>query len=177
MAEPSQVVGEPGTPGNYMHENRETSASAAKSSPAQEEPNKGRPSRPAEALEGRADAKENRGKPYTDPTQSGKDVSPGLAFVRQRERERKTEKFTNLLHHVRVELLRESYYALQRKSAAGIDGVTWTEYGTGLESRLADLHSHVHRDGSTYRNRTADSGRSGSRRWRTRSSSKPWSPS
>ena len=36
MAEPSQVVEEPGTPGNYMHENLETSASAAKSSPAQE---------------------------------------------------------------------------------------------------------------------------------------------
>ena len=116
VAEPSHVVQEPSTSGNYMHENRETSASAAESSPAQEgethklgmndeeesesatvpmkEPNKGRPSRPAEALEGRADAKENRGKPYTDPTQSGKHVSPGLASVRQRARERKTEKFS-----------------------------------------------------------------------------------
>ena len=54
-------------------------------------------------------------------------------------------KFTALLHHLTVALLRDSFYALKRKAAPGVDGVTWQEYGTGLEGRLADLHSRVHR--------------------------------
>ena len=98
-----------------------------------------------EPNEGRAGAKENRDESYTDPTQSGINVSPGLVAVRQRAREGKTEKFTNLLHHVTIELLHASYYALQRKSAAGVDGVTWKEYEPGLVSRITDLHSRMHR--------------------------------
>ena len=54
-------------------------------------------------------------------------------------------KFTALLHHLTVALLRDSFYALKRKAAPGVDGVTWQEYETGLEGRLADLHSRVHR--------------------------------
>jgi len=42
-------------------------------------------------------------------------------------------------------LLRESFHALKRKAAPGVDGVTWKEYATGLEDRLKDLHSRVHR--------------------------------
>ena len=163
--EESHVVVEPGTPGNRMHENRETSMLAATAQSGSgsgqtaklgvyevegsesavvpmKEPNDGPPE---EALEGRVDAKENTGQPHTGPTPSGVTVSQGLAGVRQRARERREEKFTNLLHHVTVELLQASYYALQRKAAAGIDGVTWQEYETGLESRLIDLHSRVHR--------------------------------
>jgi group II intron reverse transcriptase/maturase len=54
-------------------------------------------------------------------------------------------RFTALLHHVNVELLRGSYYNLKRQAAAGVDGVTWEEYGNGLEERLADLHGRIHR--------------------------------
>ncbi|HYM13560.1 MAG TPA: group II intron reverse transcriptase/maturase [Bryobacterales bacterium] len=72
-------------------------------------------------------------------------MSQGLSGVRQRAKERKQEKFTALLHHLTVDLLRESYFALQRRAAPGIDGETWQEYGTGLEDRLIDLHSRVHR--------------------------------
>ena len=54
-------------------------------------------------------------------------------------------KFTALLHHLTVDLLRESFYALKRKAAAGVDGTTWQEDETGLEDRLVDLHSRVHR--------------------------------
>ena len=50
-----------------------------------------------------------------------------------------------MLHHLTVDLLRESFDALKRKAAPGVDGVTWQEYETGLEDRLADLHSRVHR--------------------------------
>src|SRR6516225_7620477 len=50
--------------------------------------------------------------------------------------ENKEMKFTALLHHLTVDLLRESLYALKRKAAPGVDGVTWQEYETGLQNRL-----------------------------------------
>src|SRR5262245_11231080 len=99
----------------------------------------------AEAGEGRAWAKENIVQSNTSPTQSGKRVSQGLSGVRQAAKTRKQEQFTALLHHVSVDLLRNSYYALKRQAAPGVDGVTWQEYETRLEDRLVDLHSRVHR--------------------------------
>ena len=53
--------------------------------------------------------------------------------------------FTALLHHVNVDLRRSSYYSLNRQAAKGVDGVTWQEYGDGLEDRLIDLHGRIHR--------------------------------
>jgi hypothetical protein len=44
-------------------------------------------------------------------------MSQGLGGVRQAARERKQERFTALLHHRSVELLRGSFYALQRKAS------------------------------------------------------------
>jgi group II intron reverse transcriptase/maturase len=99
----------------------------------------------AEAGEKRARAKENIIQPHTSPTQSGERVSQGLNGVREAAKERKQERFTALLHHLNVDLLRKSYYALKRQAAPGIDGVTWQEYETGLEDRLVDLHSRVRR--------------------------------
>jgi group II intron reverse transcriptase/maturase len=68
-----------------------------------------------------------------------------LAGVRKAAKEHPERKFTALLHHLTVDLLRESFYALKRKAAPGVDGVTWQEYETGLEGQLVDLHSQVHR--------------------------------
>jgi hypothetical protein len=85
------------------------------------------------------------------PTQSGKRVFQGLPGARQAARERKQERFTALLHHLSVGLLRDSYYALKRQAAPGVDGVRWQEYETGLEDRDVDLHSRVHRGPKTYR--------------------------
>lgn len=46
----------------------------------------------------------------TPPTPSGEtDVLTGLQRVRRTARERKQERFTTLLHHVTVDLLRESF--------------------------------------------------------------------
>ena len=105
--------------------------------------NSGRP--PAESEEGRPLIKENTHQSSTLSTQSEVGVSQGLAGVRRAARERKEMRFTALLHHMTVALLRDSFYALKRKAAPGVDGITWQEYGTGLEGRLADLHSRVHR--------------------------------
>jgi len=79
------------------------------------------------------------------PTQSGERMSQGLNGVRERARKNKQERFTALLHHVSVDLLRESYYGLKRKAAPGVDGVRWKEYEPGVEDRLKDLHGRVHR--------------------------------
>jgi group II intron reverse transcriptase/maturase len=103
----------------------------------------------AEIGEGRARAKENIVQSHTSPTQSGRAVSQGLRGVRQAAKERRQEQFTALLHHLNVDLLRNSFFALQRQAAPGVDGVTWKEYETGLESRIVDLNSRVHR--GTYR--------------------------
>jgi group II intron reverse transcriptase/maturase len=99
----------------------------------------------AEVGEGRPWTKENIDQSNTHSTQSGEHVSQGLAGVRRRAKESKRERFTALLHHLTVELLRDSFYALKREAAAGIDGMTWKEYETGLEDRLMDLHGRVHR--------------------------------
>ena len=72
-------------------------------------------------------------------------MSQGLAGVRRAAREHKEIKFTALLHHLTVDLLRESFYSLKRKAAPGVDGMTWQEYESGLENRLVDLHGRVHR--------------------------------
>jgi RNA-directed DNA polymerase len=99
----------------------------------------------AEAGEGRARTKENVAQSNTSPTQSGERVSQGLHGVRQVARARKQERFTALLHHLSVDLLRDSFYALKRQAAPGVDGVTWQEYESGLKDRLTDLHGRVHR--------------------------------
>src|ERR1700724_698607 len=112
------------------------------------QPNKeGQPS--AEIGEGRAQPKENIVQSRMLPTQSGKRMSQGLEGVRKAAKDRKQERFTALLHHLNVDLLRDSFYPLQRKASPGVDGVTWQEYETGLEDRLVDLHSRVH--SGTYR--------------------------
>ena len=156
-----------------MHENRETSGVAGRlKGPVRREKAEGRTARmhaPEESdcvvvpmrtpnkaersaavgLEERTQTNENVSQAHTPPTQSGERVSQGLTGVRQVARVRKKEKFTALLHHLTVELLRQSFYDLQRAAAPGVDGVTWREYETGLEDRLVDLHRRVHR--GTYR--------------------------
>ena len=94
----------------------------------------------AELRERRGDAKGNASTTSTRRTQSRESVSPGLARIRQQAKAQPKLRFTALLHHVSVDLLRQSYFALKRKAAAGVDGVTWSAYGDGVEERLLDLH-------------------------------------
>ena len=83
--------------------------------------------------------------PHMLPTQSGNCMSQGLDGVRKAARERQQERFTSLFHHVNPALLRDSFYALKRQASPGVDGVRWQEYEPGLERRLVDLGSRVHR--------------------------------
>jgi hypothetical protein len=135
-----------GTPRNFMHENRETSETpAVKPDVRSAGEGLGRTARvyvceeshsgvvpmnhsnkdmrsSAESEEGRPLIKENAGQSNTFPTQRGKGVSQGLAGVRKAAREHKDMKFTALLHHLNVDLLRESFYSLKRKATPGVDG-------------------------------------------------------
>src|SRR6476646_10754486 len=58
-------------------------------------------------------------------------------------------RFTPLLHHVTVERMRASFFALKRDAAPGVDGVTWQAYETDLDAQLGALHERVYR--GTYR--------------------------
>jgi len=108
------------------------------------QPNKeGRPS--AQVGEGRAQTKENIVESHMHPTHSGKRMSQRLDGVRKAAKESEQQRFTALLHHLSIDLLRESFYALQRRASPRVDDVTWQEYETGLEDRLIDLPSRVHR--------------------------------
>src|SRR5208282_262616 len=79
------------------------------------------------------------------PTQTGKRMSQGLHGVRQAARARKQERFTALLYHLNVALLRESFYALKRQASPGVDGVTsLCPSLPGLRRRLPFLVRLVH---------------------------------
>ena len=85
----------------------------------------------AESVEGRTPTKENTSQEHTPPAQDGPRVSQGLAGVRGVARARRQEKFTSLLHHLSLDLLRSSFRHLKKEAAPGVDGVRWAEYEEG----------------------------------------------
>src|ERR1035438_7717520 len=93
----------------------------------------------AEREEGRPLIKENTHQSSTHSTQSEARVSQGLAGVRKAAKERKGMQFTALLHHLTVGLLRESFYALKRKAAPGVDALTRSEEHTSELQSLRHL--------------------------------------
>ena len=99
----------------------------------------------AELVEQRAGAKGNADEQSTHRTQGRERVSQALDRVRKAARLKKDEKFTALLHHVNLDLLREAFFALKRDAAPGVDGVTWRTYEADLDLKLTDLASRVHR--------------------------------
>jgi len=72
-------------------------------------------------------------------------MSQSLDRVRKAARLRKKDRFTALFHHINVDALRTAFYALRRKAAPGVDGMTWQDYEADLEPRLEGLHQRVHR--------------------------------
>jgi RNA-directed DNA polymerase len=98
-----------------------------------------------EAVERRAEAEGNADQSSTGRVQSRGTVSQGLERIRQAARERKKERFTSLLHHVSVDLLREAFGELRQNAAPGVDGLTCRDYEADLGRNLEDLHARVHR--------------------------------
>jgi RNA-directed DNA polymerase len=107
-------------------------------------PNK--PGRPgAEVVEGRGLPEGNTAGEARPGRSAGLGVSSDLDRVRQVARKDGDVRFTALLHHVTVDRLREAYRAVRSDAAAGVDGVTWRDYGADLEANLRDLHGRVQR--------------------------------
>jgi len=119
--------------------------------PVKRSNNEGLPS--AETVEGRTSPKGNGGESAAVRTPSRDTASIGLVAVRQAARRSKSVRFTALLHHITVDLLKQSYLALVRDAAPGIDGVTWQAYGENLDDKLKNLHERIHK--GSYRARPA----------------------
>src|SRR4029077_11819690 len=100
---------------------------------------------PKEVVEGRTLTEENMEQPNSNRTPSRANGTSGLDRVRQTARGNEQLKFTALLHHINIDLLRSSYYGLKRQAAPGVDGVVWRGDEEGLEERLVDLHGRIHR--------------------------------
>jgi len=123
-----------------MHERRKSDSPVVPAQP------------PDNAAQAAAEAMEERGLPKgnaTSETRPGPGVGVSapskLERVRRVAKKDKEARFTALLHHVDVDRLRAAYWALDPKAAAGVDGITWQEYGLDLEDNLRDLHARVHR--------------------------------
>ena len=100
---------------------------------------------PVESMEGRAAAKGKFVARNASPTQRGTDALTSLQRIGQRAKDKPEEKWTNLLSHIRTPLLAAAYQRLRKDAAAGVDEVTWAEYGERLDERLRDLENRVHR--------------------------------
>ena len=96
-----------------------------------------------ETMEGRGSAKGNAGQRNTPRTQGRTRVPNELDRVREAARRDRNAKFTALYHHLTPSRLRCAYLALERRAAAGVDGVTWEQYGVQLEDNLRDLHERL----------------------------------
>ena len=137
----------------------------------------------AEVVEGRGLPEGNTASETRPGRSAGLGVSSDLERVRQVARKDRDVRFTALLHHVSVDRLREAYRAISPNAAAGVDGVTWRDYGqisrrTFVICMLGSIEGRTGRcrlGGCSYRRRTGGCGRSGSLRWRTRSFSGRWS--
>jgi RNA-directed DNA polymerase len=99
----------------------------------------------AEAAEGSGLAKGNATSKTRPGFNAGMSVPSALDRVRRVAQQDREARFVSLLLHVDVDRLRAAYWALKPKAAAGVDGVTWGDYGQELEANLQDLHTRVHR--------------------------------
>jgi RNA-directed DNA polymerase len=99
----------------------------------------------AEPVEPRAGTKGNASQQSTRRAQDRASVSQALDRVRKAAKQRKKERFTALFHHITIETLRLSFFALKRDAAPGVDGVIWEDYETDLDRKIEDLHNRVHR--------------------------------
>ena len=98
----------------------------------------------AEAVEGRGLAKGNPDEHNTPRTQSrDHGVPSALERVREAAKRDKGARFSALMHHVTTDRLRASYLRMKRRAAAGVDGVTWEEYGRDLDGNLERLHQRL----------------------------------
>jgi group II intron reverse transcriptase/maturase len=106
----------------------------------------------AEKVEKRRLAERNPSKQNRNQAQSWIFLPNELDRIRYAAQRNKEEQFISLWHHVYdIRRLRRSFLKLKRKSAPGIDGKTWKEYGKNLGDNLKKLSEQLRK--GTYRAR------------------------
>jgi RNA-directed DNA polymerase len=100
---------------------------------------------PVESMEGRAAAEGKSAHGNARRAQDRERAPTQVERIGERAKEKGRERFTNLLSALKVPLLTEAYQRLRRSAAPGVDGVTWEDYGEGLDARLLDLQDRLHR--------------------------------
>ncbi len=100
----------------------------------------------AEGVEGRGLAKGNPRQQTRVRTQDRVALQSAQERIRQAVLRDREQRLISLWHHVHdVRRLREAYLSMRKGAAAGIDGMTWRQYGEDLEDNLADLSVRLKR--------------------------------
>jgi group II intron reverse transcriptase/maturase len=110
--------------------------------------NKGGAEPSAEPVEERGPAKGNPSQQTRHRTQGRAGLPRALERIRQAAANDRRQQFTALWHHVYdVDRLREAYFCLKPRAAAGVDGQTWQTYGEDLEANLQALSERLRQGG------------------------------
>ena len=72
-------------------------------------------------------------------------VSTRLQQIAEQAQQEPDKIFTNIMHWVDVEFLREAYRETRKDAAPGLDGMTAQEYGQNLEANLQALYERMRR--------------------------------
>ena len=102
-------------------------------------------------------------------TEPGKRVTGAGTHTKSRKA-KEEERFTSLLHHISIDLLRLAFFELKRNAAPGVDGGRTTrqtssaDLGIYMRKSGGEYTGHCHHSGGTYRSRMVGSTRSPSLR-------------
>ena len=100
---------------------------------------------PVESMEERPEAEGKSASRNALRAQDRQGALTRMERIGQRAKEKKGERFDNLLSAIQAPLLKEAYLRLRKRAAPGVDGITWEEYGKHLDARLLDLQDRIHR--------------------------------
>jgi len=100
---------------------------------------------PVESVEGRPAAKGKSASRNALRAQDRQGAPTQVERIGQRAKEKKRERFVNLLSAIKAPLLKEAYESLRKRAAPGVDGITWEQYGEHLDAHLLDLQDRIHR--------------------------------
>src|SRR5881296_3024261 len=70
-------------------------------------------------------------------------MSPQHIRIAELAKEDRTRKFSSIAHLLTMEALHEAFKDLRKDASAGVDRVTYTEYATGVQENLQQLHDRL----------------------------------
>jgi RNA-directed DNA polymerase len=70
-------------------------------------------------------------------------MSPEHIRIAELAKEDKERKFSSIAHLLTMEALHEAFKDLRKDASAGVDRVTYTEYATGVQENLQQLHDRL----------------------------------